>query len=196
MSFKLGDPLDLERMAKTGYRYILMDTCFVVKEIDSLARLCDPSFIKSSGRVPSLCDFTLREFRSLSGSGGKEAAIMNKIVRERSFGMGHIWRKYQRMIDSGGVVITIDTGVSSRAETNRLIHELDRGYRRLILSRYSGHRSRGNPYDLALAAVAILLASSGVKSGVATTDRRLLELARELGGECGLDMEVWSRPWL
>lgn len=203
VSFSLSDSRDLERMAKTGYRYILVDTCFIVEEIDSLPRLCEPSFIRVSGKVPSLCDFTYKEFRSVSGSSAGEITIMHKILRgcslaRRSYtlGMGEVWKKYHRIISSGGVVVRLITGATCREDINRLVDMLDKGYRRVILRHYSGCKSRSNPYDLALAAIAVLLVSSGVKSGVATKDRRLLKLINNLREKCDLDLEAWDIPWL
>lgn len=179
VKFNLESEADVERLSKTGYEIILLDTCFIVNFITDLDRVLKPDAIKTSRKLPCICDFTKRELRHL-------------ILREKK-GFNP-WRRLQQYLKNGSIIILLRTGIVrsgqiAREPLDEIVERLGRGCIKPFVKAYGGWRARSNMKDLALYLSAVKLAIHGVKVAVATTDRRL-RLALELA-----NIPTYRSPW-
>ena len=166
----LDSPSNISRIYSSGYVLVLMDSCFIVRYSDLMEALASEKYVKSSGRIPTVCDFTRYEVRSISPwTGGKPWKVLKKAEELN--------------------LCTVRTGFIEYGEpTEKLL-----GFKEYIdtfKKSYAGVRGRSNKEDLALYVTVLYLRDGGVKVEVATVDKVLGGAFEEAG------VIVHVEPWI
>lgn len=195
VKFNIFDGSDLEKMRRSNYRFILLDTCFIVDRINALPKLCSIETIKETAKIPAICDFVEAELKTIAYvKNNVQKLLLTNSPRRSENNLRESWSRYLKFVESTSTIIGIVTGALTKKELANLLNQLDRKVRKVLLKSYSGLKDKGNPVDLGLIAVAVILTSSGIPSGIATKDRRL-ESTVSLLERLGYDIEFWRRPW-
>ena len=187
ITLNLLEESGLEPVERSGYRVILMDTCFLVKWMSRLPDLSSIEAVKSSKRIPAICDFIEEELRHLARPirSPAERGAASPPLR---------WAEFREAVASSKILIGLDTGAKSLRSLSQLIRSVDKPIRRVIFKQFSGLSARSNQVDIALISTAAILARRGVGAGIASIDQRLLDAVEVLAGE-GLDLTPVRRPW-
>ena len=175
VEYDVTSEAEVGKLMRVRYRVVLLDTCFIYDYLDRLSSMASLEAIKRTGNLPSVCDFIDAELKYLDGK--RRRAL---IAVERN---PHTCIAFLR------------TWFRTEEDTKTALDMLPKPVRREAAKAYSDEAGESKFEDLALLTTAYVLASTGVKSGIATMDAKRASAARRVGEVGGLDLEVYRRPW-
>jgi hypothetical protein len=165
----LESSLGLSKIRSYGYILVLMDSCFIVEYADIIGLLASEGHVRRLGRIPTVCDFTRHEVRSISVKAGRNP-----------------WRALKKAEKLNLCILR--TGFIDYGEPTEKLLEF-KEYVKAFKKSYAGLPGRSNNEDLALYVTTLYLRDSDVKVEVATVDRALRKALEEA------NVTVHVKPW-